>query len=432
MRKIVFIGGGSAKFVRELVIDILSYPELANSKFTLMDIDRDRLKISEKLVNKIIKEMKVPAKCEATTDRKKALEGADYVIITIMAGGFEKYKKDVYIPAGYGVLQTISDTTGPGALMRIVRTAPVLQGIAAELNELAPDAWVLNYANPMSMNTWTLLEAGHAKTVGLCHSIQGCMKHIIAKWLEIPANEIEYSAGGINHMNFYLKIKHNGRDLYPDLLNCEKKAVKTAPSFKLAFELLKRLGYYPAEGPMHQAEYYPWFMKDEKTAKQYGAVLGTGYKNDSENAVKKIKEAESIISGKIKLEFKKSMEYGAGIIHSMETGETLEIYGNVRNEGLIENLPSNAIVEVPCLVGRNSIKACRVGKIPPQLAAVMTPHIFLHELAVNAVFNKDRRSLLRALQADPLTGAVLTLPEIEKMFEKLCGENKSYLNSWKY
>ena len=183
---------------------------------------------------------------------------------------------------------------------------------------------------------------------------------------------------------------------------------------------------------MHQAEYYPWFMKNEKTARQYGAVLGTGYKNDSENALKKIKEAESIISGKIKLEFKRSMEYGAGIIHSMETGEPLEIYGNVRNEGLIENLPSNAIVEVPCLVGRNSIKACRVGKIPPQLAAVMTPHIFLHELAVNAVFNKDRRSLLRALQADPLTGAILTLPEIEKMFEKLCSENKSYLNSWKY
>lgn len=431
MRKIVFIGGGSSRFVRELVIDLFLHEELRDSHIALMDIDAEKLSVSQRLVDKIIREMDVPATCSVTTDRKQALEGADYVIITIMVGGFEKYKTDVEIPAKYGVFQTISDTTGPGALMRIVRTAPVLQGLASELQEVSPNAWVLNYANPMSMNTWTLLDAGHPRSVGLCHSIQGCIPWRLIKWLDIPADEFDYTAGGINHMNFYLSLTHRGRDLYPDLLACEEKAVEKEPAEKLAFELLRRLGHFPAEGPMHQAEYYLWFMKNEETGKRFGAVTGIGYKNDSANAVKRATEAQDILSGKTELRIRHSMEYGARIIQAMETGRALKIYGNVRNDGLIENLPRNAIVEVPCLVDRDSIDACRVGRIPPQLAAVMTPHIFLHEMAIDAVFRKSRRSLLMALQADPLTGAILTLPEIKDMFNELCEENKDYMAGWR-
>ena len=431
MSKVVFIGGGSSKFIRELVIDLFLLDELKDSNIVLMDIDRERLGISRKLVNKIILEMGVPARCEATTDRRKALKGADFVVITVMVGGFDKYKADIDIPARYGVFQAISDTTGPGSLMRIVRTAPVLTGIAEELRELAPEAWVLNYANPMAMNTWTLLRAGHRKSVGLCHSIQGCLSWQFEKWLGIPASEIDCTAGGINHVNFYLTLNHNGKDLYPALRAAEKRIVRKQPGEKLRFELLRRLGYFPAEGPMHQAEYYPWFMKDMKTGESFGAEFGAGYRNDFKNANDKKRIALEILSGKQKLTIRKSGEYASGIIHSLKTGAPLEIYGNVLNTGLITNLPPDCVVEVPCLIGRDSIKPCYVGKLPPQLAAVMSPHVYLYEMGVEAVFGRDRGLLLKALQADPMTGAVLTLPQMEKMLNELCAANREYMADWK-
>ena len=430
MSKIVFIGGGSSKFVRELAVDFFLYDELKSAEIVLMDINRERLDISCRLVNRIISEMGVNATCRGTLDRRDALAGADYVIITIMSGGFEKYKLDVDIPAKYGVYQTISDSTGPGSLMRIVRTAPVLQGIAQELQELAPNAWVLNYANPMAMNTMTLLRSGHKKSIGLCHSIQGCLVWHFEKWLGIDPKEIDVTAGGINHINFYLSITHKGRNLYDDLQKNREKILKEFPGEQLRFTLLDKLGYFPAEGPQHQAEYYPWFMKDLDTGKSFGARFRDGYQNDSRYAEEKKQDALDILAGKKELSLKRSPEYAAGIIHALETGKTMEIYGNVLNTGLITNLPPDSIVEVPCLIGKDSIKPCYVGKIPPQLAAVMTPHCFLYELAVEAALNRDKGLLLKALQTDPLTGAILTLPQIEEMFNELCEANKEYMTDW--
>ena len=431
MARIVFIGGGSSKFVRELAVDFFLYNELKDSEIVLMDIDRERLEVSRKLVEKIIREMNVPAKCIATSNRREALRGADYVIITIMVGGFEMYKLDVDIPAKHGVYQTISDSTGPGALMRIVRTAPVLFGIAEELKELAPDAWVMNYANPMAMNTLTLQRAGHRKSVGLCHSIQGCLKWNFERWFGISPDDMDVTAGGINHINFYLSLKYKGKDFYPQLIASEEQVTKQYPGEKLRFELMRRLGYFPAEGPFHQAEYYPWFMKDLETGEQTGAIFGKGYSDDSKYAEVKRQEALDIVSGKKELSLTKSCEYAAGIIHSLETGEVMEIYGNVLNTGLITNLPPDSVVEVPCLIGKDSIKPCYVGKIPTQLAAVMAPHSYLCELAVDAVLQKDKSLLLKALQADPLTAAVLTLPQIEALFNDLCAANKEYMTDWK-
>ena len=430
MAKIVFIGGGSSKFVRELAVDFFLYDELKSSEIILMDIDQERLDISCRLVDRIIREMGVPATCRGTLDRRDALANADYVIITIMAGGFEKYKLDVEIPAKYGVYQTISDSTGPGALMRIVRTAPVLQGIARELQELAPEAWVLNYANPMAMNTLTMLRSGHKKSIGLCHSIQGCLVWNIEKWLGIPPHEIDVVAGGINHINFYLSITHKGKNVYDELQKNRERIIREYPGEQLRFTLLDKLGYFPAEGPQHQAEYYPWFMKNLEVGSTFGAKFLAGYENDSKNAAQKRQDALDILAGKKELSLKRSPEYAAGIIHALETGKVMEIYGNVVNTGLITNLPPDSIVEVPCLVGKDAIKPCYVGKIPPQLAAVMTPHCFLYELAVDAVLNKDRGLLLQALQTDPLTGAVLTLPQMEKMLDELCEANKEYMTDW--
>jgi len=430
MPTVTIIGGGSAKFVRELVVDFFSFDELANLELRLMDVSAERVDRSKRLVQKIIADRKLSARVWATTDQRRALDGADYVIITIMVGGYEHYRTDVAIPAEYGVYQAISDTTGPGAVMRIIRTAPVLRKIAADLAELAPQAWILNYANPMSMNVWTLLDAGHARTVGLCHSIQGCLIHQIGPWLGIPYEQFEYAAGGINHINFYLKLRHKGQDVYPRLLAERDRLVKAMPMERARFELLEHLGHFPAEGPWHQVEYYPWFHKNQKAVDHYAVGAFKGYEVDFENFKARSAEIDAQIAGKTPIDYHRSTEYGVPIIHSLHTGQTRTFYGNVRNGDLINNLPASAIAEVPCLVDRNGIFPCRVGAIPPQLAAVMRPHVAVQQLAVAAVQRKDRRLVERAIAADPLAGSILTLPQIRDMTAQLLAENADYVADW--
>ncbi len=430
MAKIVFVGAGSSKFVREVVVDLVSFPELRRSHICLMDIDQERLERSEKIVRKIIGDLKIDARLEATTDQRRALDGANYVLITIMVGGFKHYKSDVAIPEKYGVTQAVSDTSGPGGVFRIVRTSPVLEKIVRDLRELSPQAWILNYANPMSMNCWTLDLCGHPRTVGLCHSIQG-MYPQIAQWLNVPAAEIKYAAAGINHVNFYLKLEHGKENLYPRLAAAAERIIREYPAERVRFELLEYLGYYPAEGPYHQSEYYSWFRKNQAAADHYAVETYWGYKVDWEYYRHKTAQIERQIAGAEPIQYDRSLEYGARIIHAMESDEAEIFYGNVRNRGLIENLPAEAIVEVPCVADRNGIFPCRMGRIPTQLAAVMSPHIHLHELAVQGVLRKDRRMILQAIQTDPLTGTVLALPKIREMVNELFEENALYTRDWR-
>ena len=429
MKKIVFIGGGSAKFVREVVVDLFGYPELQDAEIVLMDIDSERADRSRRLVDKMIADRVLPAKVWSTTDRRKALAGADYVIVTIMVGGLEAYKADIDIPAKYGVFQAVSDTVGPGAVMRVIRTAPVLAGIAQELKELAPHAWLLNYANPMAMNVWTINASGWTRAVGLCHSIQHLYR-AIGHWLSIHYQEIKYTAGGINHLDFYLTVTHNGRDLYPDLLTAAPRILAESPCERSRFELLEYLGHFPAEGPQHQTEYYPWFRKDQKTIDYYRAETYWGYALDSANYRERVVEIDQQIAGARPITYDRSLEYGASIIHALETGDAESFYGNVPNNGLIENLPAQAMVEVPCVADRNGIIAGRVGRIPAQLAAVMQPHISVHEMAVIGTLTKNKRMIRQAIQGDPLTGAILTLPRIREMVDELLMYNRSYMQDW--
>lgn len=430
MKKVTFIGGGSAKFVRELVVDMFHFPELQDCRISLMDIDGPRAQRSEKIVRKIIADRKLPATVESTTDQRRALEGADYVVITIMVGGFESYRLDYEVPAKYGVFQAVSDTIGPGGVFRIVRTSPVLQQIAANVRQVAPKAWILNYANPMAMNTWTLLSCGHKQTVGLCHSIQGCYAGI-AKTLGIDLAEINYTAAGINHVDFYIRLEHKGRDIYPLLKAAAAEEIKKNPHEKSRFELLEYLGHFPAEGPWHQTEYYPWFRKNQQTIGEYSAEDAWGYNIDMKMNKTKIEETEDQIAGRKPISYTPSEEYGAKIIHSLETGQLRLFYGNVRNEGLIDNLPREAVVEVPCAVDKNGIQPVKVGNIPPQLAAVMRPHISVHELAVQGALTKNRRLIEQAVMMDPLTGAILTLPKIRAMVKEMFEVNKDYVADWK-
>ena len=429
MPTITFIGGGSAKFVSELIRDVFTYDSLKGSCIRLMDIDAERLDRGKRIVQRTIDQAKVPARVETYADRKEAVRGADFVVVTIMSGGFKHYKSDAEIPMQYGVLPTVGDTIGPGGVFRLIRTEPVLAGLAEELAEVAPNAWILNYSNPMAMNTWALHAAGHKRTVGLCHSIQGMYRHI-AGWLGIPADEVRYTAAGINHINFYLTLTHNGRDLYPDLLAKEQEIVAKQPQESVRFELLRHIGYWPAEGAEHQSEYYPWFRKNPEIVATYGAETMWGYNFDFKLNGWLLNSIEDQIAGRKPICFDRGHEYGAGIIDGLVSGTESSFYGNVPNEGLIDNLPRESVVEVPCLVNANGIFPCRMGRIPPQLAAVMTPHIHVHQMALEGVRRRDRELIRLAIQADPLTGAICTLPQIHKMVDDLFAENAAWMRHW--
>ena len=429
MKKVTFIGGGSAKFVGEVVKDIFSFEELRDIRITLMDIDAERLARAERLIRKMIADRHLAATVETTLDQRQALEGADYVIVTVMVGGFKHYRSDGEIPAKYGVLPTVGDTIGPGGVFRLVRTAPVLRQIAANLRQVSPHALVLNYANPLAMNVWGLLEYGHERTVGLCHSVQWAVRGI-AGWLGLPHEAVRYTAGGINHVDFYLTLEHQGHSLYPELLARKDEILAREPKERVRFELLEYLGYWPAEGPHHQSEYYPWFRKNQAVVDSYGVESFWGYNFDRQLNQNLAAEVEDMITGRKPIRTERGIEYGAFIIHAIESGEPFLFYGNVRNKGLIENLPPDAVVEAPCHAGSSGLLPCRVGCLPPQLAAVMTPHVHVHRMAIEAVKQRDRRLLCHAIAADPLTGAILTLPEVRRMVDELAEANKDYMQDW--
>ena len=430
MSKIVFIGGGSSKFVREVVVDLFSFEALQSSEIVLMDIHEERLRRSERLVQKIISDRGLPATVSATTDQRRALDGADYVIVTVMVGGFEHYASDTAIPCKYGVWPTVGDTIGPGGVFRTVRTAPVLKKLVEDLQQVAPCAWLLNYANPMAMNLWAIRDCGYTRAVGLCHSIQSTYR-TVARWLGIPHEEVTYTAAGINHVNFYLTLEHQGRDLYPDLQAASERIIAQGPQTRVWFDLLEALGHIPAEGPAHQLEYYPWFRKTQAQVEHYAVETGWGYRLDMRLAQERIAEVEAQVAGRMPVSYECSREYGAGIIHALETEAVFSFYGNVPNHGLIENLPPQAIVEVPCLANKHGLFPCRMGRIPAPLAAVMAPHIAIHEMAVSGTFRKERRLIQQAIQGDPLTAAVLTLAQIRDLVDELFEANRDYTAEWK-
>jgi len=428
--KVTFIGGGSAKFVAGLVRDLFSFEPLGDSTICLMDIDEERLARSRRLVRKMIADRDLPATVTSTTDQREAIEGADYVIVTVMVGGFRHYESDGAIPVKYGVLPTVGDTIGPGAVFRLIRTAPVVHEIVRNVKETAPDAWVFNYTNPMAMITWAFLAAGHERTVGLCHSIQGSYRQI-ADFLGIDWRQVRYTAGGINHVDFYLTLQHEGRDLYPMLLAKKDEILARHPDLRVKFELLEHLGYWPAEGQHHQTEYFPWFRKNRPMGEEHYAIETMwGYHFDKRINAELDRIVENRIAGREPIDYERSFEYGAWMIHSIETDTPRLVYGNVGNRGLIENLPPQAVVEVPCHVDGGGVRPGRVGKLPLSLAAAMTPHVLCHEMAIQGVLHKDRRLIHQAVQADPMTAAVLTLPKIRDMVDELFQENAEYVRDW--
>lgn len=451
MVKIAFIGAGSTVFAKNLMGDILSFPEFANSTFSLMDIDPKRLETSVEVAHTVNEFLGTNATIEATTNRREALKGASYVICMIQVGGYKPATvTDFEIPKKYGLRQTIGDTLGIGGIMRGLRTIPVLIDIARDMEELCPDALFLNYVNPMVMNQWALSRASGIKTVGLCHSVPHTA-HELSQDIGVPYEDINYLVAGINHLAFFLKFenKHTGENLYPRIQQVLDEG--RAPDWNLTrYELFKHFGYFVTESSEHLSEYMPWFIKhdrpelieefniplDEYLARCEAQIAGWNMAQaardkgeaPSEQAIRQslaeINLMPRMIEGTVRTimnfdKVERSVEYGSLIIHSMETDTTRKIYGNVPNRGVISNLPDECIVEVPCLVDKNGIQPTMIGSLPPQLSALMQTNINVQSLTVEAALTCKREHIYHAAMLDPHTAAELSLDQITSMVDEL-------------
>jgi alpha-galactosidase len=428
MPKITFIGAGSTVFAKNLMGDILSFPELAGSTLTLFDIDPDRLSTSEIVAHKVAGALGAAPTIETTTDRRAALDGADYAICMIQVAGYKPGTViDFEIPKRYGLRATIADTLGVGGIMRGLRTIPVLLDICGDMQAACPDVTFLNYVNPMAMNTWAILKATPIKTVGLCHSVQGTAMQLAAD-IGVPFDEIQYVAAGINHMAFYLRFERSGEDLYPLLYQVIREG--RVPDWnRVRYEMLMRLGYFVTESSEHFAEYVPWFIKRDRPdlIERFNIPLDE-YIRRCENQIAGWETMRIDYEDPAKsIKVERSHEYGSRIIHAMETGEPVVIYGNVLNHGLIDNLPPGCCVEVPCLVDKNGVQPTRIGALPPHLAALMQTNINVQALTVEAALTGKREHIYHAAMLDPHTAAELSLEQIWSLVDDLIDAHADWL-----
>ncbi len=427
MPAITFIGAGSTVFAKNLLGDIFSFPELAAADIRLMDIDAGRLKTSELMAHKVAAALGATPKITATTDRRQALDGADYAINMIQVAGYQPGTVvDFEVPKKYGLRQTIADTLGIGGILRALRTIPVLVDICKDMEEVCPDVQFLNYTNPMSMNCWAIDRASKIKTVGLCHSVQGTAEQL-AEDIGVPIEEINYLCAGINHMAFYLKFERNGEDLYPLI----RKVVTEGriPRWnQVRYEMLSRLGYFVTESSEHFAEYTPYFIRRDRPdlIERFNVPLDE-YISRCEWQIAAWEFMREEFENNQPITVERTHEYGSYIIHSIETGEPCIIYGNVPNAHYIDNLPQDCIVEVPCLVDKNGIQPTRIGKLPPQLAGIIQTNVNVQSLAVEAAITGKREHIYHAAMLDPHTAAELTLDEIWSLVDDLIEAHGDWL-----
>jgi alpha-galactosidase len=425
MPTITFLGAGSTVFARNLLGDIFSFPELAHATIRLMDIDPERLRTSEVVAHKVAEFFGAKPKIEATLDRRRALDGADYAISMFQIGGYRPSTViDFDLPKKYGLRQTIADTLGIGGIMRALRTIPVCLDICRDMEALCPEVTFLQYVNPMAMNCWAINRASTIRTIGLCHSVQGTAESL-AEDMCVPYDEINYICAGINHMAFYLKFERNGEDLYPRLRQVAEAKTYGRRYRELAdhvrYEVFRRTGYFVTESSEHFSEYTPWFIKRDRPdlIERFEIPLDE-YPVRCELQIAEWEAARAAFErGELEITHERSHEYGALIIHSMETGQPRVVYGNVPNHGLIDNLPAGCTVEVPCLVDRSGVQPTRIGSLPPHLAALMQTNINVQSLAVEAALTGKREHIYHAAMLDPHTAAELSLDQIWALVDDL-------------
>jgi alpha-galactosidase len=438
MPKITMIGAGSVVFAKNLLGDILSQPELRESEIALMDIDPERLRVAEIVAHRVAEATGARPAITAYTDRRAALDGADYAVNMIQVGGYKPSTViDFEIPRKYGLRQTIADTLGIGGIFRALRTIPVVLDMARDMESVCPDVLFLNYVNPMAMVTGAILAATSIKTVGLCHSVQGTAKQL-ARALGVPYEAMDYRCAGINHMAFYLSLRVNGEDAYPLLRERYGKPDQYPPvatpdeverpdSAQLRmhdavrFEMFRRLGYFVTESSEHFAEYVPYFIKRDhpELIERFHIPLDEYITRCETQNARWAAMRDELTRSDLPLEVKPSHEYCATIIRAKETNEPAVIYGNVRNEELITNLPVGCTVEVPCLVDAAGIQPTVIGDLPVHLAALMRTNINVQEVTVAAALSGRRAHVYHAAMLDPHLADELTLDEIWALVDDL-------------
>jgi len=425
MTRIAFIGAGSVEFTRNLLGDIFSFPELADAEIVLHDIDEERLATAEAMARWTNATLGARGRISTTTDRRRALDGADFAVNVIQVGGHAATLLDFEIPKKYGLRQTIADTSGVGAVFRALRTIPVMLGIADDMAELCPDAWMLNYTNPMAMNCWAWYEGSlHQNVVGLCHSIQNTSRQV-AEYVGVPPEEITFHGAGVNHMSWVLRVEHDGRSLYP-ALDAAIAADPEGLGRHVRVQVYKRFGYFPTESSEHFAEYVPWLMRDDEEIERLRIPVDEYVRRSEENLEMYAEEKRMLAAGE-PFEIERSGEYAALIIHSMVTGVPRTVYGNVRNTGLITNLPQDACVEVPCLVDRAGLQPTHVGALPAQCAALDRTFLNVVELTVCAALEGDRDRVLQAVTLDPNAAAVLSLAQMETLVDEMLAAERDMM-----
>lgn len=438
MKKIAFIGAGSFGFTRSLVKDILSFSALADSTIALMDIDSERLASIKKAVDKIVSAGNYPAKVIATMNRVEALKDADGVVCTILAGGVSIWRHDVEIPAKYGVDINVGDTRGPSGIFRALRTIPVMLDICKDIEKYCPRAIFLNYTNPMAMLCRAMQGQSKIQLTGLCHSVQGTAE-MLAGWIGAPMDEITYLCAGINHQAWYLNFKWNGRDAYPLIREAVSKP-DIYNSEQVRNEMFLHLDYYVTESSGHNSEYNAWFRKRPDLIEKY-CTTGTNW-NPGHHAyiLHEYQKKETSWKAEIDewlsketIDLTRGHEYAASIFNAtIGDGKMFEFNGNVRNFGLIDNLPEGCCVEVPILASKRGLDAIHVGALPDHLAVLNNTSARCEELAVEAALTGDPRKVFHSICFDPLTSAVLSLAEIKSMVDEMMEINKEWLPNFKH
>ena len=434
MGKIVFIGAGSLGFTRGLVRDLLTYPLLKDSTIALVDVNRERLDYARRMVQRIVDMGKYPAKVVATTDRREVLKGADAVCVTILCGNTDIWQHDILIPKKYGVDINVGDTRGPSGIFRALRTIPTMLDICGDMERLCPNAIMLNYTNPMAMLCHAMQRRSFIKLTGLCHSVQGTAG-MLARWVDVPHDELVYTSAGINHLSWYVKLEHKGRDLYPRLREVVRTNRKIYNEEQVRNEMFLALGYYVTESSGHNSEYNAWFRKRPDLIKKY-CTRGTGwnpghyayildcYRKSEKTWKKWVKEW---LKAEKPINLARGHEYAAAIINAYKGGELFRFNGNVPNTGLGTNLPQGCCVEVPVLASSKGFEAAHVGALPPQCACLTALSATVETMAVEGCLTGDPTLVYRAIANDPLTAAVLSLAEIRKMTAEMFRMNRKHL-----
>jgi alpha-galactosidase len=416
MTRIAFVGAGSVVFTRELLGDMLSFDDLGDVHIALHDIDAERLETAGAMARWIDGELGGRATITTHVDRREALDAADFVINMVQVGMHEATVADFDIPARHGLRQTIADTLGIGGIFRALRTIPVLLGIGEDMAQLCPGALLLNYTNPMAILCQAYVEGSpHKRIVGLCHSVQHTSRHL-ATLAGVPFDEVTFLGAGVNHQAFILRLERDGEDLYPRV----DAAIEADPDQlrRVRVQMYRRLGYFPTESSEHSAEYLPWFLHDADAVERYRLLIGDYIQRSEENLAEYERTRRALAAGE-RFPIERSLEYASLIVHSMVTGRERVIYGNVRNDGLLADLPARSAVEVPCLVDRTGVRPTPVPDYPPQLAALNRTFLNVADLTVRAALDGDVRHVHHAALLDPNAAASLSPEAIEAVVDEL-------------